>query len=132
MFGDAEHYKYLTNEADLNNAADDSMVLTPKTNKRDDSNATNPQTPTLNAELALAGNQDENHINEHELRPESPKTQQTKSQPEAKLIAKSLGNMSMAESIDGSFYNGYASSKNVNLLNETDNIPIESKPKSTG
>ena len=23
MFGDAEHYKYLTNEADLNNANDD-------------------------------------------------------------------------------------------------------------
>lgn len=34
MFGDAEHYKYLTNEADLNNANDDSIALTPKTPKR--------------------------------------------------------------------------------------------------
>ena len=35
MFGDAEHYKYLTNEADLNNAPnDDSIALTPKTPKR--------------------------------------------------------------------------------------------------
>lgn len=34
MFGDAEHYKYLTNEADLNNAADDSIALTPKTPKK--------------------------------------------------------------------------------------------------
>lgn len=34
MFGDAEHYKYLTNEADLNNVGDDSMALTPKTPKK--------------------------------------------------------------------------------------------------
>ena len=34
MFGDAEHYKYLTNEADLNNAADESIALTPKTPKK--------------------------------------------------------------------------------------------------
>jgi hypothetical protein len=34
MFGDAEHYKYLTNEADLNNANDDSIALTSKTPKR--------------------------------------------------------------------------------------------------
>jgi hypothetical protein len=34
MFGDAEHYKYLTNEADLNNLGDDSLALTPKTPKR--------------------------------------------------------------------------------------------------
>jgi hypothetical protein len=34
MFGDAEHYKYLTNEADLNNVADDSIALTPKTPKK--------------------------------------------------------------------------------------------------
>lgn len=34
MFGDSEHYKYLTNEADLNNMADDSIALTPKTPKR--------------------------------------------------------------------------------------------------
>ena len=34
MFGDAEHYKYLTNEADLNNANDDSIALTPKTPKK--------------------------------------------------------------------------------------------------
>ena len=34
MFGDAEHYKYLTNEADLNNLADDAMALTPKTPKK--------------------------------------------------------------------------------------------------
>lgn len=34
MFGDAEHYKYLTNEADLNNLGDDSIALTPKTPKR--------------------------------------------------------------------------------------------------
>jgi len=32
MFGDAEHYKYLTNEADLNNA--NAIALTPKTPKR--------------------------------------------------------------------------------------------------
>ena len=34
MFGDAEHYKYLTNEADLNNVGDDSIALTPKTPKK--------------------------------------------------------------------------------------------------
>lgn len=35
MFGDTEqHYKYLTNEADLNNLGDDSVALTPKTPKR--------------------------------------------------------------------------------------------------
>jgi hypothetical protein len=34
MLGDAEHYKYLTNEADLNNLGDDSLALTPKTPKR--------------------------------------------------------------------------------------------------
>ena len=36
MFGDAEHYKYITNEADLNNlgGGDDSIALTPKTPKR--------------------------------------------------------------------------------------------------
>ncbi len=34
MFGDAEHYKYLTNEADLNNANDDSIALTPNTPKK--------------------------------------------------------------------------------------------------
>ncbi len=35
MFGDhADHYKYLTNEADLNNVVDDSIALTPRTPKR--------------------------------------------------------------------------------------------------
>ena len=34
MFGDSDHYKYLTNEADLNNQGDDSLALTPKTPKR--------------------------------------------------------------------------------------------------
>ncbi len=35
MFGDhADHYKYLTNEADLNNVVDNSIALTPRTPKR--------------------------------------------------------------------------------------------------
>ena len=34
MFGNDDHYKYLTNEADLNNLGDDSLALTPKTPKR--------------------------------------------------------------------------------------------------
>lgn len=42
----------------------------------------------------------------------------------------SVGNMSMAESIDGSFYGAYES-KNVNL-HEADNIPVEARPKTAG
>lgn len=38
--------------------------------------------------------------------------------------------MSMAESIDGSFYGAYES-KNVNL-HEADNIPVEARPKTAG
>ncbi|CAF0725360.1 unnamed protein product [Brachionus calyciflorus] len=128
MFGDAEHYKYLTNEADLNNAADDSIALTPKTSKRDDNKQPSPQSPTFTPESPLVAQQEENLLNGHDNQPESPKQQVNNN----KLLGTSLGNMSMAESMDGSFYNGYASSKNVNLLNETDNIPVESKPKSAG
>ena len=42
----------------------------------------------------------------------------------------SVGNMSMAESMDGSFYGAY-DNKNVNL-HEADNIPVESRPKTAG
>ena len=51
-----------------------------------------------------------------------------------KKIAGSLGNMSMAESMDGSFYGGgagYESTKNVNL-HEADNAPVEARPKNAG
>ena len=128
MFGDAEHYKYLTNEADLNNAADDSIALTPKTPKRDDSKLQSPLTPILSNESPLVAKQEENLLNGHDNPPESPKQQQTQNN----LLGTSMGNMSMAESMDGSFYNGYASTKNVTLLNETDNIPVEAKPKAAG
>ena len=128
MFGDAEHYKYLTNEADLNNAADDSIALTPKTPKRDDSKLQSPLTPILSNESPLVAKQEENLLNGHDNPPESPKQHQTQNN----LLGTSMGNMSMAESMDGSFYNGYASTKNVTLLNETDNIPVEAKPKAAG
>ena len=48
MFGDSEHYKYLTNEADLNNMADDSIALTPKTPKRVSTIAICPHSITSN------------------------------------------------------------------------------------
>lgn len=125
MFGDAEHYKYLTNEADLNNAADDSLALTPKTPKREESKltATSPQTPIESPLVKQEAIQSNDYLNSN--------TQTANSPSGKKQIAGSLGNMSMAESMDGSFYNGFESSKNVNLI-ETDNIPVESRPKSAG
>ena len=42
----------------------------------------------------------------------------------------SVGNMSMAESMEGSFYGGY-DNKHVDL-HEADNIPVESRPKTAG
>ena len=43
----------------------------------------------------------------------------------------SVGNMSMAESMEGSFYGGYDNNKHVDL-HEADNIPVESRPKTAG
>jgi hypothetical protein len=42
----------------------------------------------------------------------------------------SLGNMSMAESMDGSFYGAY-DHKNIGT-HDADNIPVESRPKAAG
>ena len=131
MFGDAEHYKYLTNEADLNNVGDESIALTPKTPKREDSKLTNQaaqqtalqqgaQQETSAAETTTPSNdlKQKQHI-EH-LNGASNGANTT-----------SLGNITMAESMDGSYYNGYDSNKNVNQI-ECDNIPVEARPKAAG
>ena len=47
-----------------------------------------------------------------------------------KLIAGSLGNMSVAESMDGSFYGGFEAQKNI--APEADNIPVDARPKTAG
>ena len=125
MFGDAEHYKYLTNEADLNNVVDDSIALTPKTPKREDNKLTaaSPQTP-IDAQAIQQAAQEK-------ARYEAQLVQQQQAQEKAaaaQVQAISLGNMSMAESMDASFYN---SVKNVHSL-EADNIPVEARPKAAG
>lgn len=131
MFGDAEHYKYLTNEADLNNVGDDSIALTPKTPKREDSKLNNQQSAQQQAASS-------------EKTPISENENYTRSQQQAQqsnyngvtngtngTMANSLGNITIADSMDGSFYNGYDSNKNVNQI-ECDNIPVESRPKAAG
>ena len=159
MFGDAEHYKYLTNEADLNNVGDDSIALTPKTPKRDQENslsklANNQQTPTntnLDEETVTRRKtaisettpttEDEHHsfinnkkqslTNNNKSPSNNNFTNIATPNGGTTTMATSLGNITMAESMDGSYYNGYDSNKNVNQI-ECDNIPVESRPKAAG
>lgn len=132
MFGDAEHYKYLTNEADLNNVVDDSIALTPKTPKREDTKLTaaSPQTPQVLAEQQQQSpvlNKQQFPQQAQEITPQQQQ-QPVSDQSGGKVVVGSLGNMSMAESADASYYN---SVKNVHAL-EADNIPVESRPKAAG
>ncbi len=55
----------------------------------------------------------------------------SQSNDKKKIIANSIGNMSLVESNDGSYFNNYDSTRNVNH-SETDNIPVEARPKSAG
>ncbi len=146
MYHGDEQYKYLTNEGDLNNAHDDSIALTPKTPKKDDAKlaVASPLTPQLTTAAQTATPQTE--ASKHPLLVDSSETTTPKKElissalnsvsnnnlnvavAGKKVIAGSVGNMSMAESMDGSFYRGYDSSKNLNA----DNIPIEARPKHAG
>ena len=125
MFGDAEHYKYLTNEADLNNVGDESIALTPKTPKREDSKLTTQ--PTQSAQQ-----QQQATLSETTPTSEQKQQQQVNLNGASNGVnTTSLGNITMAESMDGSYYNGYDSNKNVNQI-ECDNIPVEARPKAAG
>ncbi len=133
MYHGDEQYKYLTNEGDLNNANDDSIALTPKTPKKDEAKlaVASPITPQIASTSA-----DEPPVVEvvepktesvHPLNSVSNSNltvQPNNNAPINKKAAGSVGNMSLAESMDGSFYA-------VNKLN-ADNIPIEAKPKNAG
>lgn len=151
MFGDAEHYKYLTNEADLNNVGDDSMALTPKTPKKEESKlvATSPISPD---DIHLSQQQQQQLQQQQQQHAKEPQTFVSSTSPDnvpinepspsgqdklAKSTSQgkkinvtgggSVGNIS-TESLDGSYYGYY---NNKNLL-EADNIPVESRPKQTG
>jgi hypothetical protein len=140
MLGDAEHYKYLTNEADLNNVVDDSIALTPKTPKREDTKLTalSPQvdidTPQQQqaaeaaAQAALAAAQAAAQQQQEVMLAQQQHHNNLQEPSSGKHLPGSLGNMSMAESMDASFYN---SVKNVHAL-EADNIPVEARPKAAG
>jgi hypothetical protein len=140
MFGDAEHYKYLTNEADLNNVVDDSIALTPKTPKREetkltalspqvDIDITQQQQQQAAAEAAaLAAEQAAAAAKQQQEVALAAQQQHQLLEPSNKHLPGSVGNMSMTESIDASFFN---SVKNVHTL-EADNIPVEARPKAAG
>ncbi len=143
MYHGDEQYKYLTNEGDLNNAHDDSIALTPKTPKKDDAKlvVASPLTPQLTTSTAPKQEAGRQPLLDDSSETTTPKKEFTNNAlnsvsnnnlniPVAgkKIIAGSVGNMSMAESMDGSLYRGYDSSKNLHA----DNIPIESRPKNTG
>jgi hypothetical protein len=137
MLGDNEQYKYLTNEADLNNVVDESIALTPKTPKREEKQ-TSPD--TQKQELLQQTIQQQPQQQQHQpisdsisipqiVTTEEPSQQQSR---DPKKIAHSLGNMSVAESMDGSYYGmDYDSNRNAHHL-ESDNIPIEARPKAAG
>lgn len=144
MYHGDEQYKYLTNEGDLNNAHDDSIALTPKTPKKDDAKLAiaSPITPLTTATQQEASQQAAAQpvveVIEPKQQPEpiqhltSVSNSNLTAQPnnnapigkKQQVVAGSVGNMSMAESMDGSFYA-------VNKLN-ADNIPIQEKPKNAG
>lgn len=154
MFNTADYTTYLTDEAHLHNVGDESIALTPKTPKKEEASKLEsiaveiqPHQDTHQAdeeEAALQRSAASKHLHDiTTISQQSQQQQQTPSQhlqlhPEQttsstgkKLTGGSVANMSMAESMDGSFYNGYESSKHVNML-ETDNIPVEARPKSAG
>ena len=129
MYHGDEQYKYLTNEGDLNNAHDDSIALTPKTPKKEDAKLV-VASPLSPVEIQQQPPVVEPKVEITNLNSISNNNLTVQSTTGGKKIAGSLGNMSMAESMDGSFYGGYQSSKNVNL--HADNIPIEARPKNAG
>lgn len=145
MYHGDEQYKYLTNEGDLNNAHDDSIALTPKTPKKDDAKLAiaSPITPLTTATQQEASQQaaaqpvvvevsEPNQQAEPIQHLTSVSNSNLTTQPnnnapfgrKQQVVAGSVGNMSMAESMDGSFYA-------VNKLN-ADNIPIQERPKNAG
>jgi len=128
MLGDNEQYKYLTNEADLNNVVDESIALTPKTPKREEKQ-TSPDTQKQS--LLQTSTQQQKPISDSISIPQIVTTEES-SQHQPKKIANSVGNMSVAESMDGSYYGmDYDSNRNAHHL-ESDNIPIEARPKAAG
>jgi hypothetical protein len=127
MFGDAEHYKYLTNEADLNNVGDESIALTPKTPKREDSKLTSQ----AGQQSAQQQQNQQQQQGETTITPSNELKQAILNGVSNGANTTSLGNITMAESMDGSYYNGYDSNKNVNQI-ECDNIPVEARPKAAG
>ena len=157
MFGDAEHYKYLTNEADLNNVGDDSIALTPKTPKKvrknnnfnliDNKSKTKTKRTknlsTLKEELHLVtspisiddlnksrGERPQQQQQETKLQQQYQQTNGKHAEDSGKKFGNSVGNMSIVDSNDGSYFNNnYDSTKNIN---ETDNIPVEARPKAAG
>jgi hypothetical protein len=152
MFNAADYTTYLTDEAHLHNIGDESIALTPKTPKKDDTSKL--ETIALEIEPSPKQQQQQHQAHEENIVSQSPlnnkldyssqsggggqgqlvdNLNQTSSSGGGgkKLAGGSVANMSMAESMDGSFYNGYESTKHVNML-ETDNIPVESRPKSAG
>lgn len=136
MFGDAEHYKYLTNEADLNNVGDDSIALTPKTPKKEEYKLTPQTSGPVREEEEIQNQIDQTKQFSSDNIKENTAVNGTANgtsvtTPNGKVIGASLGNMSMAESMDGSFYAGYDSNKNINSM-EVDNIPVEARPKAAG
>lgn len=155
MFNTADYTTYLTDEAHLHNAADESIALTPKTPKRDEttklesvqisndspvggaivktttSTTTSPiveihqqQSPSTPVTTITTSGSEKKR--QQQLQQQQQQQQQQQTTPGG---VGSVGNMSMAESMDGSFYNGYDSSKHPI---ETDNIPVEARPKSAG
>lgn len=132
MLGDNEQYKYLTNEADLNNVVDESIALTPKTPKREEKQ-TSPDTQKQDL-LQPKAQQQQQPISDSISIPQIVTTEESSQQQprDPKKIANSLGNMSVAESMDGSYYGmDYDSNRNAHHL-ESDNIPIEARPKTAG
>lgn len=148
MFNTADYTTYLTDEAHLHNAADESIALTPKTPKREesaklesvqiDSQQSPVQASIKNVSSPVAEVIEQQQVQQtHQLTPQAPTTpivssekkQQRQHTTPGTAGAGSMANMSMAESMDGSFYNGYDHSKHPI---ETDNIPVEARPKSAG
>lgn len=136
MLGDNEQYKYLTNEADLNNVVDESIALTPKTPKREEKQTT-PDTQKQDLLQSTAQQQQQQQqktISDSYSIPQIVTTEESSQQQprDPKKFANSLGNMSVAESMDGSYYGmDYDSNRNAHHL-ESDNIPIEARPKAAG
>ena len=166
MFNAADYTTYLTDEAHLHNAADESIALTPKTPKReeaaklesvqigDQQSPTIQQTPPSHQTVAppttvatttatttstskttptYADQQQSILLHQQQLQqtPVSAASEKRAGRRTDGHTVGSVANMSMAESMDGSYYNGYDTTKHSAMI-ETDNIPLEARPKSAG